>query len=113
MTQPRRLSPDARERAFRRLRRLTISTVVGAFAATVGLGTLAAATYSGTSKTTAPTPSGAPAAQPSANTAPQPTDPSAPTSDPNSPGSGSLQPTPQPPASGSSGSGHATTGGSR
>lgn len=112
MAEPRRLSPDARDRALRRLRRLTVSTVVGACAATIGLGTLAAATYSGTSKATV-TPNGAAPAQPSANPTPQPTDSSSPTSDPPQPSSGSLQPTPQPPASGSSGSGHATTGGSR
>jgi hypothetical protein len=48
-------SPQGRDLALRRLRRLTLGAAIGSLAAVAGLGTLAAATYSGHTKTSATT----------------------------------------------------------
>jgi hypothetical protein len=86
------ISPQERDRGLLRLRRLTLGTAVASLAAVVGLGTLAAATHPGNTKTSTTS------STTQASTA--------------SSSSGTLQSPSTTPSSASSGTASATSGGS-
>jgi hypothetical protein len=94
------LTPTQRDRGLDRLRRLTFGATAGGLIAVVGVGYVAATSYAGKSSSSS-----------TALTTTTSTDTTTSSSSSTSSGSG-LQPAPQAPTTGSSGSGTVTSGGS-